>query len=99
MPPFQRVIGLVEINKYIIQDLLLQDCNILGGGGLQGGRTCSSLSSEAMQNIVDLGGFRQATFNAYCYKFPEHLHQAYSTVLASAIGDKDDVGLLLVISK
>ena len=52
-----------------------------------------------MQNILDIDGVHRAPVNADVYEFLEHLHKAYSAVLASVIGEKDDGGLLLVIPK
>ena len=44
-PLFQRIISLVYINKYFIQDLLLHACNLLECFGLQCG--CPSPSSHS----------------------------------------------------
>ena len=92
MPPVQRIIGLVDLYKDLLQNLLPQYRDLLKFFGIQVGCPCSSPSYESVKNVVELNVIHQALVNSDSYCFPNHLHQADSVVLTSALGYKDVCG-------
>ena len=81
MHPVQCDICLVDIYKDIVQHVLTRDCDILKEFSFQGGRPCSFLSSDSMQNISELNRIRQELVNYNRNYFPKNPHQVDSTVL------------------
>ena len=84
----QRVISLVEIHKYILQDLTPQAPNLLEYFFLQGGHPYPLPHPEPLQNVMEIDGLFQAPFNYYGNEFPKNLRQYNSMVIYSALGEE-----------